>query len=99
MNLPKTMTAIAIDGGKGGPRGPVGSGVPTAAPGKSRIQVKAGGVNRADLLQVLGNHPPPAGSPSTPGLECAGTVAALGAGVSGWKVGDDICALLGGGGY
>jgi NADPH:quinone reductase len=99
MTLPKTMTAIAIEGGKGGPLIPTEIAVPTPGPGRVLIKVKAAGVNRADLLQVLGRHPPPAGSPATPGLEASGTVAALGAGVSGWKVGDDICALLGGGGY
>jgi putative PIG3 family NAD(P)H quinone oxidoreductase len=99
MTLPKTMTAIAIEGGKGGPLVPAEIAVPTPGPGQILIKVTSGGVNRADLLQVQGNHPPPAGSPSTPGLEAAGTVAALGSGVSGWKAGDDICALLGGGGY
>jgi NADPH2:quinone reductase len=99
MTLPKTMTAIAIEGGKGGPLVPTEIAVPTPGPGQVLIKVKAAGVNRADLLQVLGRHPPPAGAPDTPGLEAAGTVAAVGAGVSGWKVGDEICALLNGGGY
>ena len=99
MTLPKTMTAIVIEGGKGGPLVPTEIAVPTPGPGQVLIKVKAAGVNRADLLQVLGRHPPPAGAPDTPGLEAAGTVAAVGAGVSGWKVGDEICALLNGGGY
>jgi putative PIG3 family NAD(P)H quinone oxidoreductase len=61
--------------------------------------VKSAGINRADLLQVQGHHPPPPGAPATPGLEAAGTVASVGPDVSGWKPGDQICALLPGGGY
>jgi putative PIG3 family NAD(P)H quinone oxidoreductase len=99
MTLPKTMTAIAIEGGKGGPLVPAEIAVPTPGPGQVLMKVRAGGVNRADLLQVLGNHPPPPGAPATPGLEAAGTVVAVGPGISGWKEGDEICALLGGGGY
>jgi putative PIG3 family NAD(P)H quinone oxidoreductase len=56
-------------------------------------------VNRADLLQRQGFYPPPPGAPETIGLECAGTVAALGPGVAGWRVGDRVAALLDGGGY
>lgn len=62
------------------------------------IQVKAAGVNRADLLQVAGKYPPPPGWPDWPGLECAGVIAEA-APDSRWKVGDRVCALLGGGGY
>ena len=62
------------------------------------IQVKAAGVNRADLLQVAGKYPPPQGWPEWPGLECAGVVVKAGAD-SRWKAGDQVCALLGGGGY
>ena len=56
-------------------------------------------MNRADLLQRQGNYPPPLGAPPYLGLECSGTIATLGADVTGWNVGDEICALLGGGGY
>ena len=62
------------------------------------IQVKAAGVNRADLLQVAGKYPPPIGWPDWPGLECSGVIAEA-APNSRWKVGDKVCALLGGGGY
>ncbi len=63
------------------------------------IQVAAAGLNRADILQRRGNYPAPKGSPTNPGLEVSGTVAAVGANVSEFKVGDPVCALLQGGGY
>jgi NADPH2:quinone reductase len=63
------------------------------------IEVAAAGVNRADILQRRGFYPSPAGAPSNPGLEVAGTVAALGRNVSEFKLGDAVCALLQGGGY
>jgi putative PIG3 family NAD(P)H quinone oxidoreductase len=56
-------------------------------------------VNRADLLQRQGNYPPPLGASDILGLECSGRIAALGEGVEGWAVGDEVCALLSGGGY
>lgn len=72
---------------------------PTPGPGEVLIDVAASAVNRADLLQRLGNYDPPPGAPPYPGLECSGRVAALGAGVTGWHVGDEVCAFLAGGGY
>lgn len=63
------------------------------------VDVAAAGVNRADLLQRAGRYPVPAGAPPWPGLECSGTVAVLGTDVTGWSVGDRVCALLDGGGY
>jgi putative PIG3 family NAD(P)H quinone oxidoreductase len=63
------------------------------------IEVIAAGVNRPDLLQRQGHYPPPPGAPGTLGLEVSGVVAAVGANVEGWKVGDECCALLAGGGY
>ncbi len=63
------------------------------------IQVKAAGINRADLSQRQGKYPPPAGAPDTLGLECAGIVAAVGEDVTRWRVGERVCALLAGGGY
>ncbi|TDO33830.1 putative PIG3 family NAD(P)H quinone oxidoreductase [Kribbella sp. VKM Ac-2527] len=63
------------------------------------IDVVAAGVNRADLLQRQGHYPPPPGAPGTIGLEVSGTIAAVGADVEGWSVGDECCALLAGGGY
>ena len=62
------------------------------------IKVRAAGVNRADLLQAAGKYPPPPGWPEWPGLECSGVIDAAPSG-SRWKVGDRVCALLGGGGY
>jgi putative PIG3 family NAD(P)H quinone oxidoreductase len=62
------------------------------------LEVAAAGLNHADLLQLRGHYPPPAGEPEVPGLECAGRVLALGAGVEGWREGDRVMALLGGGG-
>jgi putative PIG3 family NAD(P)H quinone oxidoreductase len=72
---------------------------PEPGPGEVVIKVAASAVNRADLLQRMGLYPPPPGAPLYPGLECSGTIAALGEGVSGWKAGDQVCALLAGGGY
>jgi NADPH:quinone reductase-like Zn-dependent oxidoreductase len=63
------------------------------------IDVVASAVNRADLLQRQGHYPPPPGASEIIGLECAGRIAALGEGVTGWSVGDEVCALLAGGGY
>ncbi|MEU4801334.1 NAD(P)H-quinone oxidoreductase [Actinosynnema sp. NPDC023587] len=68
-------------------------------PGEVLLAVAATAVNRADLLQRQGHYPPPPGASDVPGLECSGTVAALGDGVTGWRVGDEVCALLAGGGY
>ncbi len=72
---------------------------PVAGPGEVLVQVTAAGVNRADLLQRRGAYPPPPGTPEYPGLECSGRISALGPGVTGWQPGDEVCALLAGGGY
>ena len=72
---------------------------PEPGPGEVLLAVAASAVNRADLLQRQGHYPPPAGAPAWPGLECSGTVAAVGPDVEGWRVGDAACALLTGGGY
>src|SRR5688572_18642166 len=72
---------------------------PFPAAGEILIDVAAAGVNRPDLLQRLGKYPPPPGASDIPGLEVAGRVAAVGADVRGWSVGDPICALVAGGGY
>ncbi len=72
---------------------------PEPGPGEVLLDVAATAVNRADLLQRQGHYPPPKGTSEVPGLECSGTVAALGDGVTGWEVGDEVCALLAGGGY
>ena len=72
---------------------------PEPGPGEVVLDVVASAVNRADLLQVQGNYPVPPGASDIVGLECSGRIAALGEGVTGWAVGDEVCALLAGGGY
>jgi putative PIG3 family NAD(P)H quinone oxidoreductase len=72
---------------------------PSPAADEVIVAVAATAVNRADLLQRQGNYPPPHGAPPYLGLECSGVIVELGAAVTGWKVGDEVCALLGGGGY
>jgi putative PIG3 family NAD(P)H quinone oxidoreductase len=72
---------------------------PLPADGEVVIDVTASGVNRADLLQRQGLYPPPPGAPPYPGLECSGRIRSLGTGVTGWQPGDEVCALLSGGGY
>ncbi len=72
---------------------------PTAGPGEVVLDVVASAVNRADLLQREGRYPVPPGASQVMGLECSGIVAEVGPGVTGWRVGDEVCALLAGGGY
>ena len=98
--LPATMRAIEITT----PGGPevlkiAQRPVPKPAAGELLVKVQAAGVNRPDVMQRKGGYPPPPGVTDIPGLEIAGTVAALGDGVTGWKVGDALCALVAGGGY
>ena len=85
----------------GGPEVLAWSEVPDPVPGDGEVLVEVAGaaVNRADLLQRQGFYNPPPGSSEILGLECSGRIAALGPGVSGWGVGDRVCALLTGGGY
>lgn len=72
---------------------------PVAGEGEVLVEVVAGAVNRADILQRQGFYNPPPGTSPYPGLECSGRIAEVGPGVSGWAVGDEVCALLAGGGY
>src|SRR5215212_1585922 len=72
---------------------------PACAPGEVIVDVVASAVNRADLLQRQGFYPPPPGASQILGLECSGIVSEVGEGVSEWTVGDEVCALLAGGGY
>ena len=72
---------------------------PVPGPGEVIIEVAASGVNRADLMQREGHYPPPPGAPPYPGLECSGRVSGVGEGVTAWRPGDEVCALLSGGGY
>jgi len=92
------MTAIAVEGGRGGPEALRAVSLPRPVPreGEILIRVAAAGVNRPDLLQRMGGYPPPPGSPDTLGLEVAGEVVQ---GAGRWRAGDQVCALLGGGGY
>ncbi|MDB5493456.1 MAG: NAD(P)H-quinone oxidoreductase [Phenylobacterium sp.] len=94
----QTMTAVAIEGGKGPAEAlrPETIARPEPGPGQVLIKVRAAGVNRPDILQRLGGYPPPPGAPATLGLEVAGEVVHP---AGRWKVGDRVCALLGGGGY
>jgi putative PIG3 family NAD(P)H quinone oxidoreductase len=96
--MSETMTAIAVEGGKGPAEAlkPVQIARPEPGPGQIRIKVKAAGINRPDILQRLGGYPPPPGAPDTMGLEVAGEVDVA---AGRWKAGDLVCALLGGGGY
>jgi putative PIG3 family NAD(P)H quinone oxidoreductase len=72
---------------------------PVAGEGEVLVEVAATAVNRADLLQRLGFYDPPPGASRYPGLECSGRILEVGPGVNGWNVGDEVCALLAGGGY
>ncbi|MEU6769148.1 NAD(P)H-quinone oxidoreductase [Streptomyces sp. NPDC046853] len=94
------MHAITIPEA-GGPEALVWAEVPDPVPGEGEVlvDVVASAVNRADLLQRQGFYNPPPGSSPYPGLECAGRVTDIGPGVSGWQIGDEVCALLAGGGY
>ncbi|MFI6285756.1 NAD(P)H-quinone oxidoreductase [Streptomyces sp. NPDC051018] len=94
------MHAITIPE-PGGPEALVWAEVPDPVPGEGEVlvEVAASAVNRADLLQRQGFYEPPAGASPYPGLECSGRITALGPGISGWSVGDEVCALLAGGGY
>ena len=85
----------------GGPEVLEWTEVPDPEPGSGEvlIDVAASAVNRADIMQRQGHYAPPPGASEIPGLECSGTISALGRGVTGWKVGDEVCALLSGGGY
>ncbi|MGW6788890.1 NAD(P)H-quinone oxidoreductase [Streptomyces chartreusis] len=94
------MHAITIPE-PGGPEALVWDEVPdpVAGEGEVLVEVVAGAVNRADILQRQGFYNPPPGTSPYPGLECSGRIAEVGPGVSGWAVGDEVCALLAGGGY
>jgi len=100
MALPTQMTAIGIKT-PGGPEtlAPEQRPVPVPGDGEILVKVAAAGVNRPDVMQRKGLYPPPPGAPDIPGLEIAGEIVALNAGVTRWKVGDRVMALVVGGGY
>jgi len=95
-----TMHAVTIPE-PGGPEALVWDEVPVPEPGEGEVlvEIAASAVNRADTLQRQGFYDPPPGASPYPGLECSGRITALGPGVTGWAVGDEVCALLSGGGY
>jgi NADPH2:quinone reductase len=99
-NIPATQTVIEIKA-PGGPEAlvPATRPVPEPKAGEVLIRIAAAGVNRADCLQRMGRYPMPPGAPDIPGLECSGTVVKTGDGVSEWRVGDQVCALMIGDGY
>jgi len=98
--LPETMREMIFDGA-GGPEVIKlrEAAVPTPGPGKVLVEVVAAGINRPDCIQRAGLYPPPPGESDVPGLEIAGRVVALGEGVDNLRIGDEICALVGSGGY
>ncbi len=98
--LPAMMTAIGFDA-PGGPDvlKPQQRPVPQPGPGQVLVHVAIAGVNRPDVLQRMGGYAPPPGASDIPGLEFAGRIVALGEGVSRYEVGDQVCALVAGGGY
>ena len=100
VQIPAMMQAVAING-KGGPDvlQPTEHPVPVAGPGQVLVKVAAAGVNRPDVAQRMGAYPAPPGHSPLPGLEIAGVVVAAGPGVARWKAGDQVCALVNGGGY
>src|SRR3954451_8440170 len=100
MTVPARMTVIAIRA-PGGPEMLVPEERPMPVPGSGEILVKvaAAGVHRPGVRERQGTYPPPKGATDIPGLEIAGEVAALGADVKRWKLGDKVCALVVGGGY
>jgi NADPH:quinone reductase len=97
---PERMLAVEITT-PGGPDvlRPTQRSVPRPGAGEVLIRVDAAGVNRPDVLQRLGNYPPPAGASDIPGLEVAGTVVEVDASAARWHPGDRVCALVAGGGY
>ena len=100
MSIPSTMRAVDITRpGEPDVLAIAQRPVPQARAGEVLVRVAGAGVNRADTSQRRGKYPVPAGAPDILGMEVSGTVAALGEGVAGWKVGDELCALVTGGGY
>ncbi len=99
-DIPKTMTAIEIteDGGPDVLK-PATRPVPEVQAGEVLIKVAAAGVNRPDVVQRQGHYPAPPGASDIPGLEAAGSICAIGADTGGWAIGDEVTALVTGGGY
>ena len=100
-DIPATMTAIEIEGAGGPPEvlKPTTRDVPAPKAGEVLVKVAYAGVNRPDCIQRSGGYPPPPGASDIPGLEIAGEVVSIAPDVTRWKVGDQVCALVPGGGY
>src|SRR6478736_7417272 len=98
--LPQTMTAIGFEA-PGGPEvlKPQQRPLPQPGPGEVLVAVAIAGINRPDVLQRMGGYAPPPGASDIPGLEIAGTVVGLGEGASRFRLGDQLCGLVAGGGY
>ena len=98
--LPEKMTVIAVPE-PGGPEKLVPESRPVELPqeGEVLVRVAAAGINRPDVMQRQGNYPPPKGASYIPALDTSAPLVALGPGARGWKIGDEVCALLSGGGY
>ena len=100
MSLPASMNAVEITSpGKPEVLKACTRPMPQPKAGEVLVKVAAAGVNRPDVMQRRGNYAPPPGASDIPGLEIAGSIVALGEGVTGWHVGDAVCALVQGGGY
>src|ERR1700692_4943662 len=100
MSVPHEMTVIEIAAPGGPEQLKVGRRpVPRPGDGEVLVRVAAAGVNRPDVMQRQGRYPPPAGASDIPGMEAAGEIVSLGAGVAGLAVGDQVTSLLSGGGY
>lgn len=98
--IPETMKCIEIPEPGGPDALKLGARpVPEPEHGEVLVKVASAGVNRPDVMQRQGVYPPPPGASDVPGLEIAGTVAKVGAGVAEWREGDEVCALVTGGGY
>ncbi len=98
--LPQTMRQVTFDGAGGPDVIRIGEApVPSVAPGKVLVEVVAAGINRPDCIQRAGNYPPPAGESAVPGMEISGRIVGVGEGVAGLNLNDEICALIGSGGY
>src|SRR6188474_983732 len=97
---PETMIAVEIrEPGEPDVLVPVERPIPAPAAGEVLIRVAAAGINRPDVFQRRGRYAPPPGASDIPGLEVSGTIAGCGDGVTGWQIGDEVCALVTGGGY
>src|SRR5258708_36926656 len=98
--LPSMMRQVYFDGAGGPDVIRIGEApLPSVAPGKVLVEIVAAGINRPDCIQRAGHYPPPPGESAIPGMEIAGRIVALGDSVTGFKEGEEICALIGSGGY